>query len=149
MKIEDEIKQKKFESDYQRVLVNLAYSNNWAMNRAKPVFMAHGLTMQQYNVLRILRGRYPEVCSASDVKEVMLDKSPDLTRLLDRLVIKKLITRKVCGENRRRVDLQITDNGLELLERMEPDVRSASDFSKNITQAEARQLSALLDKLRG
>lgn len=148
MRIEDEIKQKKFESDVQRVIVNLAFTYSWMNGKFKEVFKPFGLSMQQYNVLRILRGRYPDTASAGEVKEVMLDKSPDLTRLVDRLVEKGYVDRSVCPENRRKVDLKITKAGLKLVEQVIKAHGQAEPIGEKLTRKDARTLSDLLDKMR-
>ncbi|HYH56979.1 MAG TPA: MarR family transcriptional regulator, partial [Anseongella sp.] len=103
---------------------------------------------QQYNVLRILRGKKGETACCAEVKEVMLDKNPDLTRLCDRLVGKGLIKREVNESNRREVGLSITKEGLGLLERIQPELEKSNRFLYNLSESEAGQLSALLDKLR-
>lgn len=149
MKIEDEIKMKKFESPQMKAMLNILFTSNWLSDLSKKAMKPFGLTSQQFNVLRILRGRHPEFCSAQEVKAVMIDKSPDLTRLIDRLLQKGLVTRMVCEENRRKVDIGITDDGLELLKEMDPVVRANNDSIIDITDKEAEELSRILDKLRG
>lgn len=148
MRIEDEIQQKAFASAYEKVHVNLAFTSSWMSNRSKQVFKPYGITMQQYNVLRILRGKYPDACCAGTVKEVMVDKSPDLTRLMDRLVEKELVSREICPSNRRKIDIRITEVGLKLLDSMQDTVKVMTQASNVLTEEEANHLSDLLDKLR-
>ena len=148
MKFEDVIKQKKFESAQQKAILNLIYTHNWVSALHESFFKEYDLTMQQYNVLRILRGKHPESICAGEVKEVMLDRNPDLTRLCDRLLKKDLIERATNDENRRQVLLKITKGGLDLLKEMDPFVKSSLKFD-GLTDKECLLLSDLLDKLRG
>jgi DNA-binding MarR family transcriptional regulator len=106
------------------------------------------ITHQQYNVLRILKGKYPENCAVNDIKEVMIDKSPDLTRLLDRLINKQLIKRSVCEVNRRKLDIAITGQGLDLLKKIAPKLKEEFGDKPKITQREADELNRILDKMR-
>ena len=148
MRIEEEIEQKEFKNPYQKLHINLVYTVNWIRDQNKQVFKDFGVTLQQYNVLRILRGVYPQVKSAGEIKQVMLDKSPDLTRLLDRLVFKKLVEREICAGNRRKMDIKITEEGLKLLSEMDNVISKADSALFNLTEKEAEYMSDLLDKIR-
>ena len=148
MKIEEEIKQKKFESNYQKAHLNIMFTANWLMDKSKLLFKGFGITLQQYNVLRILKGKHPSSCAAGDIKEVMLDKSPDLTRLIDRLMEKGYVTRGVCVENRRKLDIAITDKGLALIKKIDPKIKVQFEQIRKITDKEAIGLSRILDKMR-
>ena len=149
MKIEVEIKSK-FESNHHKAYINLIYTSNEINTASKKVFKQVDLTLQQYNVLRILRGKYPKSINPGDIKAVMLDKSPDLTRLVDRLLIKKLVTRETCEDNRRKIDIKISNKGLEFLKTFDPEIeKNQLSFASNLTDEEANQLSELLDKIRG
>ena len=149
MKIEELIKQTKFVSPLQKAILNLIYTYNWQADQAAALFKPFGVTMQQFNVLRILRGKYPEFVPVGDVKAVMLDKNPDLTRLCDRLQEKGWIERETNACNRRQVLLRIAKPGLELLEKMEPLLQNQANKIGNLSDEEAELLSDLLDKLRG
>jgi len=149
MDIEEAIKQKKFESAQQKAWVNLIYTFNCLNDQVNQAFKDFDITQQQYNVLRILRGRFPEPASCASVKEVMLDKNPDLTRLCDRLVSKGLIERDLNADNRRQVVLKITNPGLELLKEIDPVMKKYNKSLNNLSEKEAEKLSELLDKLRG
>ncbi len=150
MRIEDEIKQKEFKSSYLKAYVNLIYTSNRMVDEQKAFFKKVEITHQQYNVLRILRGKYPESLNPGEIKSVMLDKSPDLTRLVDRLLVKELVERESCQDNRRKVNIKISDKGLKFLEDLEPMIVNATNqYEENLTDEEASQLSDLLDKLRG
>lgn len=148
MRLEDEIKTKPFRSERQKLHINLVYTSNWLQSRAAKTFSQHGLTPQQYNILRILRGQFPKPCNIQLLKDRMLDKQPDVSRLIDRLVQKELATRKVCVEDRRKMDVLITDTGLRLLEAMEGDVKAFDDWSNHLSEEEVLTLNTLLDKLR-
>ena len=149
MKIEEAIRQPKFSSAQQKAIVNIMYTYNWMNGIQEELFTKFDITQQQYNVLRILRGRYPNSICAGEIKEVMIDRSPDLTRLCDRLMKKELIERQVNEYNRRQVLIKITITGLELLKEIEPALKNMSKRFKNLTDDEADKLSELLDKLRG
>jgi DNA-binding MarR family transcriptional regulator len=149
MRIEDAIKQRKPMLPYQKVLINLIYTYHWHMDRSNQVFKPYGITAQQYNVLRILRGRYPEAATMGEIKTVMLDKNPDLTRMCDRLVQKDWIQREFNSENRREVLAKITEEGLKLLESIEPAFAQSTQYLGGLSEEELHTLSDLLDKLRG
>lgn len=148
MKIEEEIKTT-FDSAKHKVGVNILYTSNWMTDKMSEVFKRFDVTSQQYNVLRILKGKYPHALCAGDIKAVMLDKNPDLTRLSDRLLTKGLIEREYNEDNRRQVLIKITATGLDLLKKIGPAVQQQSQAFNNLSDAEANQLSDLLDKLRG
>lgn len=148
MKINEIIRQKQFRDEQERAWINLVYTFNHLTDRINKVFRQFDITNQQYNVLRILRGRKDQVSCCSDVKEVMLDKNPDLTRLCDRLVVKGLIKREPNEFNRREVGLSITADGLALLEKIQPEMEKHNRFLYNLTEEEATRLSLLIDKLR-
>lgn len=149
MRLEEEIKQKKFKSEHHKVVVNLIYTTNWLMSIHGPLMKEYGLTVQQYNILRILRGQYPNPCTVNLLKERMLDKMSDASRLVDRLLEKGLLERRTCENDRRRVDITITSAGLELLKNVDAGEEKLYSFMSNITESEATTLNDLLDKLRG
>ncbi len=150
MSIEADIKQNTpFKSPYHRVMVNLIYTSNWIADSQTRMLKPFGLTIQQYNVLRILRGQFPNPVKVSDITERMLDKMSNASRLVDKLVAKKLVLRTECPSDRRAVDVVITDAGLDLLKRL--DVYQGewdSGQRDKLSENEAIQLSALLDRLR-
>jgi DNA-binding MarR family transcriptional regulator len=105
---------------------------------------------QHYNVLRILKGKHPNASSPGDIKEVMIDKGNDVTRLLDKLVSKGLVKRSLCEENRRKMDVYITEEGLKLLQDIEKPLQDyLAEIKKRVTEQEAETMSALLDQMRG
>lgn len=149
MKINESLKQLKFEDSQTKAWVNLMFTHNQIMDHTSHVYKKFGITKQQYNVLRILKGRGKEPATCGEVKRVMLDKNPDLSRLGDRLVAKRLIHRVVNENNRREVELSITGDGINLLEQMGPELHHNMQIIYNLSDQEAEQLSGLLDKLRG
>ncbi len=148
MKFEEEIKQSKFDSSAQKALLNVMFTSNWINALFRDVFKPYDITPQQYNVLRILRGKHPKSSNPGEIKEVMLDKNPDLTRLCDRLCKLDLITRGVDKTNRRKINIKISDAGLELLKTLDPKIKKMQSAMKSLTEDEANQLSDLLDKMR-
>ena len=119
MKLEEAIKQDHFTDNYEKAVINILYTANWLRDIQNSFFKEYGLLIQHYNALRIINGRYPKPISPGEIKEVMLDKSNDLTRLLDKLVDKDLIKRELCENNRRKMDIVITAKGRKLIQKLE------------------------------
>jgi len=149
MKIEDEIKQSKFKDPFQKVAINLLFTAKWLEANNNDFFKAFAVTGQQFNILRILRGQHPNSISAAAIKERMLDKNSDVSRLLDRLIDKKFITKTQCPSDKRAADVKITDSGLKLLSKIDQHMEKTDSKLFNLTTKEASQLSDLLDKCRG
>lgn len=147
-RIEDEIQQKKFRSPHQKAVINLIYTSNWLQNKHQNFFKSFGITGQQFNILRVLRGQHPESISGTELKARMLDQNSDVSRLLDRLIAKNLIVKRTCEKDKRATDINITDTGLELLINIDKH-QSEIDQVLALTPEEATQLSDLLDKCRG
>ena len=148
MRIEDEIKQATFRDEYQKAIINLVYTNSWLQLRQATAFKAFGLTLPQFNILRILRGQHPLPATVALLIDRMLDKTSNASRIVDRLEEKKLVTRTVCPANRRAVDIRITPAGLELLKTIDDSGLMEKNGTQHLTAAEARQLNTLLDKIR-
>jgi DNA-binding MarR family transcriptional regulator len=148
MSIETDIKQKKFRSPYQKLALNLMYTTKWLEYKQLESFKEYDITPQQYNVLRILRGQQGNPIKVSDITERMLDKSSNTSRLVDKLLAKNLAKRTSCESDRRAVDVVITEEGLELLKVLDPFIEDWENRFNIISEAEAEQISALLDKLR-
>ena len=148
MGIDKDIQQAKFHNVYQKAGINLIYTLGWMKDRTKPIFDAEGITSQQFNILGILRGSFPKPLSTLQIRERMLEKMSDTSRIVDRLITKGLVKKVICKSDRRLVDVIITDKGKKLLERL--DVREAEmdGVLSNLTEKEASALSDLLDKLR-
>lgn len=149
MRIEEEIKQKSFRNEYQRATINLLYSSSWVLNKHRDFFVRFSITEQQYNVLRILKGQYPGAISTSEIKKRMLDMNSDSSRIVDRLALKELVSKRVCKSDKRLVDVQITEQGLDLLSQIDRYSEDLDHIVSNLTPDEARELNHLLDKMRG
>ena len=148
MKIEDEIKQQKFKTPLQKAVLNLLYTTSWMQGKQKEIFKPFGITLQQFNILRILRGQHPNSTSATEIKSRMLDKNSDVSRLLDRLLAKKVITKRVSSNDKRAADVNLTEEGLELLRSIDKR-QTQLDSVLLLSDDEALMLSDLLDKSRG
>lgn len=149
MEIEKEIVSNKFEDNHQKAVVNLIYTYGWLTNHLRQRLNKHKITLQQYNILRILRGSHPRPATINLLKERMLDKMSDASRIVERLVQKQLVQRCVNEKDRRAVDILITEKGLSTLKMMDAEMSSKDILKDNITDKEAAQLSSLLDKMRG
>ncbi|NEM98106.1 MarR family winged helix-turn-helix transcriptional regulator [Pontibacter burrus] len=148
MKIEEEIKQSAFKSEYHKAYINVLYTSNWLEQEQSKQFKPFGVTLPQYNVLRILRGQHPKPATISMIIERMLDKTSNASRIVDKLEAKELVTRKQCPEDRRTVDVLITDKALALLKQMDELDGGTKSGLRNLTEQEAETLNTLLDKIR-
>src|SRR5688572_16586302 len=129
-------------------MLNLILTSNWVQNKQQELFKPFGITAQQFNILRILRGQHPKTISATEIKSRMLDSNSDVSRLLDRLEQKKLIEKKACPSDKRAADVFITDTGLDLLKSIDVEQKKFDNFLC-LSEEEAGQLNSLLDKARG
>ena len=149
MKLEHAIQQFDFTSEEHKLILNLIYTFNIFKENQKVFFKDYDITQQQYNVLRILRGRHPEPYTTSQIRERMLDKMSDASRIVDRLVKKKLVTRRTKREDKRLVDVVISEKGIDLLARMDkPLEKYMKETLAGLSTREMDQLNMLLDKLR-
>lgn len=149
MEIEAAIKQQKpFVNNKQKVSVNLIYTYGWLMSRSKNFFKPYGLTPQQYNILRILRGAGKPI-TTSLIRERMLDRMSDTTRMIDRMIIKGFVRKSSCSTDRRLVDISITEEGLSLLKVLDGRSGEMENMMCKLSEEEADLLSNLLDKMRG
>lgn len=137
--------QSKFESERVKALINILYTANWISNHQVGFFKPYGISPQQYNILRILRGSGAPM-PVQTIKERMIDRAPNATRLMDKLCAKELIERIPCATDRRVVHIAITKQGLALLKKI--DKENTLNLMNNLSQQEAKQLNALLDKIR-
>ena len=149
MEIEKEIFSNKFENNHQKAIVNLIYTYAWITNLLKQQLNKYKITLQQYNILRILRGQHPNPATINMLKERMLDKMSDASRIVDRLEQKELVNRFINTKDRRAVDILITKKGLDLLLKLDVEMSSKNFLDENINSTEAGILSDLLDKMRG
>ena len=148
MKLEEEIKQKAFLSAHQKATINLIFTNNWLQNQHQDFFKPFGITPQQFNILRILKGQHPKKISSNEVKSRMLDRNSDVSRLLDRLLAKKLIIKNISTFDKRVTEVFISENGISLLEEIQKQSKGLYGLLK-LTEAEAQTLNQLLDRARG
>lgn len=146
MKIDDAI-QSKFNSPQQKAIINIRYTSNFLGNIQTQFMSKFDLSMPQFNILRILRGAKGDI-NVNTVKDRMIEKSPNTTRLMDKLIDKGLIHRSRCKEDRRVVYVRITENGLKLLRQIDEHMDVSSLINANLTDEEANTLSDLLDKVR-
>ena len=135
----------KFTNNKVKALINLKYTSNWLSSKENEFFKPYGISPQQYNILRILRGAKTKM-KVQIVKERMIERAPNATRLMDKLCDKNLIERERCEDDRRVVFVKITNQGLELLTTI--DENKNISFLENLTEEEATVLSDLLDKIR-
>lgn len=148
MSLEKDIKQAKFRNEHHKGQINLIYTYNWMMERQKAFFDAENITPQQFNILRILRGAYPKPISTLQIRERMLDKMSDTSRIVDRLVLKGLADKKICVADKRLVDVYITDQGREVLQRLDDKHDKIDAILEKLSEEDAKLLNGLLDKIR-
>ena len=149
MEISKEIKQTKFKNEYQKMLINILFTSGWLSSKHTSNLKPYGISTQQFNILRILRGQHPKPATVNLLIDRMLDKNSNASRLVEKLRIKKLVERAVCPEDRRAVNVIITQKGLNLLEELDKKDGSIFKELKNVSEKEAATINALLDKLRG
>lgn len=147
MSLEKDISQRSFRNEYQKGIINLIYTYNWMNEKMKKVFDNEGVTAQQYNILRILRGAGKPI-STLQIRERMLDKMSDTSRIVDRLVLKGLAQKTICKNDKRLVDVSISSKGKKLLEKIDHYEKDMDAILGNLTDAEAKTLNTLLDKIR-
>jgi len=148
MGIENDIQQVKFKSNKHKAMVNILYTYGWIMERIKNFVAEEDITHQQYNILRILRGSHPAPLSTLQIRERMLDKMSDTSRIVDRLVIKGLVQKLVCSSDKRLVDITITEKGQKLLQRLDEKEGRMEEIMQSLSDKDAESLSDLLDRLR-
>ena len=134
-----------FKNSKVKALLNIIYTANWINSKQNTFFKPFGISPQQFNILRILRGAR-EAIKVQTIKERMIERAPNATRLMDKLCEKQLITRLPCPEDRRVVHIEITNDGLKLLDVIDKNFKE--DLLENLTLKEAEILSDLLDKIR-
>lgn len=148
MGIDKDIQQAKFRNAHQKAGINLIYTLGWIRDRTKCIFDAEDITPQQFNILRILRGSFPNPLSTLQIRERMLEKMSDTSRIVDRLIAKGLVKKITCKKDRRLVDVIITDKGKKMLERLDARQDEIDGVMGNLSENDANILSNLLDKIR-
>lgn len=149
MSIEQDIRQASFRNNHQKAIINLIYTHNWMMERIKSLLADADITPQQFNILRILRGAHPKPLSTLQIRERMLDKMSDTSRIVDRLVGKGLVEKNICPTDKRLVDVLISDAGQQLLKSLDARTEDMDNVLGGLSEAEAQHLSDLLDQVRG
>lgn len=148
MGIDKDIQQAKFRNVRQKAGINLIYTLAWMREKTRTIFDAEDITPQQFNILRILRGSFPQPLSTLQIRERMLEKMSDTSRIVDRLITKGLVKKVTCKNDRRLVDVIITDKGKSLLERLDSRQDEIDGVLGNLSEKDANILSDLLDKIR-
>ncbi len=147
MGIAEDISQSKFRNEYQKAVINFIYTYNWLNEKMKLFFDREKITGQQFNILRILRGAGKPL-STLQIRQRMLDKMSDTSRIVDRLVIKGLVKKNTCADDKRLVDVLITDKGKKLLEKLDQYEAEMDGVLGALSPAEVKTLNSLLDKIR-
>ncbi len=149
MSIEEDIKSTVKIATRSKTVINLGYTSNWLKEKSLAFFKDYDLSAEQYNVLRILRGQKAKPANLSTIQERMLNKMSNTTRLIDKLIVKELVTRQSCKSNRRKIEIYITKKGLGLLAKLDTIVTNNNKLiTKNLNETELETLNGLLDKLR-
>jgi DNA-binding MarR family transcriptional regulator len=148
MALEDEINQQTFQSEEQKAVVNIIYTYHWVTERVKNFLKAENITHQQFNILRILRGSDPKPISTLTIRERMLDKMSDTSRIVDRMVLKGLVIKRGCSSDKRLVDVNITAEGKKLLQRLDARTKQMDQIVSNLNKEELTSLNKFLDKIR-
>ena len=149
MGIGEDIKQARFRNEWQKATINMLYTHSWVNERIKTFLEQYDLSTQQYNVLCILNGSFPNPLSTQEIRNRMLDKASDASRIVDRLILKGLVTKKTCKADKRLVDVVISEEGRKLLAVVNEKVDALDEhILQNLTEKEAVTLNELLDKIR-
>jgi DNA-binding MarR family transcriptional regulator len=149
MQLEKEISQKKFRSEAHKLAINIIYTFNWLDAFQNDFLKPFGITPQQFNVLRILRGQLQKPVSVKLIRERMLDKMSDASRIVEKLRVKGFLERKTCPNDRRACEVIITEKGLKLLSKIDKLNDSFDMIFSTLSEPEIKKMNMLLDKLRG
>lgn len=147
MGIEKDIQQANFRNEFQKMGINIIFTSNWLNERISRFLINEDITMQQYNILRILRGSEVPL-STLQIRERMIDKMSDTSRIVDRLIVKDLVQKTACQLDKRLVDITLTEKGAQLVNKLDEYNDQIDANLKGLSEAEAITLNALLDKLR-
>lgn len=148
MSLEEQIKQLTFASQTEKAFVNINYTHNFISNKINSRFKVHNISVQQFNVLRILKGQHPKPVSVNDITDRMIDKMSNASRLVEKLRAKELVERKTCAYDKRQVDVCLSHSGLELLDSLNQIIAEIIQEYSHLTVSEYETLNYLLDKLR-
>jgi len=147
MGIEKDIQQTNFRNEFQKMGINIIYTAHWLNEKMGQILSTEDITQQQYNILRILRGSDAPL-STLKIRERMLDKMSDTSRIVDRLIVKGLVEKFACVKDKRLVDITVTKKGLQLLEKLDALNEQIDSILKGVTEKEATTMNQILDKLR-
>jgi DNA-binding MarR family transcriptional regulator len=148
MELELELQQKRFESQWHKLALNVLFTAGWLNGLTIRHLKPFGLSPQQYNVLRILRGKQGQAVSAQTIAERMIDRSSNVTRLIEKLRLKKWVTRAENPEDRRCVHVAITPEGMHLLAQVDALAPTVHPWTQGISEAEAKLVNGILDRWR-
>ncbi len=149
MKLEEELRTEKFKTEQQRAALSILFTANWIEEHTNECFKQFGISQEQYNVLRILKGQKDKPANLSTVQERMIHRMSNATRLVEKLKQKGYVNRVTCEDNRRKVEITITDQGLALLEQIDPKLaKTEVDIFHKLNEQEIREIGLLLDKVR-
>lgn len=148
MKLQDAIKTDRFRDEQHKATLNILYTSYWLKSQLNKVMKEHNITQEQFNVMRILKGKHPDAMCVRDVASRMLEKNSNVPRIIDRLVAKKLVKRFTSKEDKRETLITLTEAGIEHLDIVSKAVEMKTNEILDLTSNEATQLNELLDKLR-
>jgi DNA-binding MarR family transcriptional regulator len=148
VKLEEEIKQEKFKSEHHKLMINLLFTSSWLQRMQLSLMRPYDLTPPQYNILRILRGAKGELLNLGEITSRMIDRSSNTSRLIDKLVIKKWVSRKTCPDDRRQSEICITKEGLKVLEQLDKPIDSITEQFHFLSVKETKEVNQFLDQLR-
>lgn len=147
MGIEQDIQQASFRNEFQKMGINLLFTANWLNEQIGKMLAEEGVTQQQYNILRILRGSATPL-STLKIRERMLDKMSDTSRIVDRLIAKELVLKNICEKDKRLVDITLSSKGLQLVDQLDQFNDRIDALLKGINESEAATMNQILDKIR-
>lgn len=148
MALENEINQPSFRSEDQKAIVNIIFTYHWVTEKLKNILSVEGITMQQYNILRILRGSDPTPLSTLSIRERMMDKMSDTSRIVERMLRNGLVGKRICSNDKRLVDINLTEEGKKMLLRLDERIDEMDEITANLNPEELKSLNYLLDKVR-
>jgi DNA-binding MarR family transcriptional regulator len=148
MRLEKEIEQQKFKNEFNKAIINIIYTSGWLNSIITRRLKPFGISTQQFNILRILRGQHPEPATIQLIQQRMLDKMSNVSRLVEKLRVKKMLDRKTCPEDRRAMNVLITEIGLELLNEIEESDHSWDQNFNKLSDSDLEKLNKLLDGFR-
>ncbi|MFT5722930.1 MAG: DNA-binding MarR family transcriptional regulator [Bacteroidia bacterium] len=148
MSLEEDIKQEKFSSEYQKLNINIAFTHSYLTNLLNKILKPYDLSMQQYNVLRILRGQHPNPVSINTITDRMIDKMSNASRLVEKLRKKSMINRETCSADKRQVDVCLATPGLETLKRIDILMVDYEKLFDHLDVSEVKLANKVLDQIR-